>query len=209
MNLTLPITLAYSSAVTNQPFLLAETLLMADGLRQGQSWEAIKNAVEVENILNCRSLASRRNQYQGIRARLQPLADTAPELLDLLVDSPPQVARWLNFFLCLLRFRLLRELMAELVLPLTQRGITQLSAFDVDEFFARKRQQQDQLNRWQDSTFERVQSNTLRLALDAELLSGPPQGPWQIQRPPLPPVFCQALRSTGRAAFITLIGNEA
>lgn len=205
MKTVMKIQTRYTSAVTNQPFLFSETLVLAQCLREGQSWEALKYAVETENLLNHRALATRKNIFQGVSARLKA-AD--PLLIDLLLDSPPQGAKLVNFFLCLVYFRLLREFMAELVLPQTQRGIVELTAFEVQEFFAHKRQQQDVLNRWQDSTFEKVKSNTLRLASDAELLIGPPQGPWQMVRPLLSLPLVQTLKSLHCAAFIPLLGNE-
>lgn len=197
----------YTSAVTNQPFLFQETLTLAQRLQGGESWAALSVAVIEENILNCRSQATRKNVYQGIAARLKP---AAPELVDLLVDSPLAEARLINFLLCLGHFRLLRELMAELVVPLRQRGVSQLTAFEAQEFFAHKRQTQDTLYRWQESTFERVKSNTLRLALDAEVLQseGRVEGPWQIGKPLVPPALSHFLRQHKAEAFIPLLGQE-
>lgn len=195
----------YSSAVTNQPFLFDETRTVAQLLRDGNDWAQIKHAVEEENLLHCRSKATRENVFQGIAARLKP----APAgLIDQLLDSPLHGARLVNFVLCLCHFRLLRELMAELVMPLRQRGVRTLTAFEVHEFFAHKRQQQDALDRWQDSTFERVKSNTLRLASDAEVIMGPPQGPWQLPQVLVPPALAETLRAHDAAAFIALVGQE-
>ncbi len=195
----------YTSAVTNQPFLFQETLTVARDLQQGKTWQDIKTRIEVDNVLNYPAKATRKNVFQGISARLKT-ADM--RLITLLLDSPLASAKLVNFFLCLRHFRLLRELMAEAVLPQIQRGNRELTAFEVNEFFAHKRMTQDTLHRWQDSTFERVKSNTLRLATDAEVLTGPPQGPWQIQRPLMPLELSQLLRALDAAAYIPLIGQE-
>lgn len=167
----------YLSTVTNQPFMLAEVRQIAEKLNQGDDWKQIEAAVRDENCLFLRSEATRNNVFLGIRSRLK----NAPEsVLSLLTTDTLATARLINFYLCLRLFRLLREMMAEVVCDAVNRQTSEISMYEMERFFAHKREQEQSIARWSGETYSRVQSNTLRLAIDAELLTG--RGPWQWQR---------------------------
>lgn len=190
----------YLSAVTNQPFMLQEIIQVARMLEDGLSWEQIQTQILEENALQIRSLATRKNVINGLRGRL---LDAPPEILALLTSSTLDAARLTNFYLCLRRFRLLRELMAELIWDRASRQVTELTAFETDQFFSRKREQQPELARWSEETFAKVRSNTLNLAVEAGLLQG--RGPWHLQRQILPPVLRLTLESLGDQAYLKLL----
>lgn len=190
----------YLSTVTNQPFLLSEVMRVAALLEAQHTWTEIQQLVVTENLLQIKSKATRRNVFLGLKSRLK---DAPPEVLDLLNHSTLEIARLTNFYLCLRVFRLLREFMAELVYDRASRYVSELTAFDVTQFFARKREQQEALARWTESTYYRVQTSTLRLAVDAGLLQG--NGPWRFQRPVIPAALRDVLQSLGDEAFFKLM----
>lgn len=190
----------YLSAVTNQPFMLQEMTQTARLLQDGLSWEQIQSQIFEDNILQIRSLATRNNVFRGLHARLM---DAPQELLALLANGTRDTARLTNFYLCLRRFRLLRELMTELIWDRASRQVHELTSFEAEQFFNRKREQQPELSRWSDETYRRVRSNTLNLAVEAGLLQG--RGPWRLQRQILPPVLRETLESLGDQAYLKLL----
>lgn len=200
-----PITQRYLATVTNTPFLLSETRQLAAWRLAGQSWEEIREAVITDNALQLGAASSRRNVYTGVVSRLRG----APEALLVLLaghDHGHDTARLANFYVCLRHYRLLRELMQHCICANARRYIWRLTRFEARQFFERQREQQPTLAGWSPQTYERVQSNTLRLVFDAGLLALPPDsalatgmgsGPWEICRPLVTPALRRLLLADG------------
>jgi len=187
----------YLSTVTNQPFLLAETRQLASLYLAGNTFEELRSAVISDNILQLKARSTRKNVYQALASRLQ---GAPPALFELLAEHSLEMARLSNFYVCLRHYRLLRELLAERICDNASRYVWSLTLFESEQFFARKREQQNALAAWSPETYRRVATNTLRLAHDAGLLHG--KGPWDIRRPLLPPAVRQLLIDQGDGPYV-------
>ena len=92
-------------AYTNQGFLLQETSQLATLLLDGEDRARIQEMVLTDNLLQLRAEASRKTTHRAVMARLEGVPEA---LLELLVSGSVDSRRLANFYLILLKHRLLQ-----------------------------------------------------------------------------------------------------
>lgn len=192
-------------AHTNQGFLLQETSRLATLLLEGVGRTSIQEMVLTDNLLQLRADASRRTTYRAVMARL---GGVPKALLELLVSGSVDSRRLANFYLILLKHRLLREFMAEVVLEQRQRLLSHISAVDVRIFFSRKQDQEPEIGSWSAATLQKSQGNILNLTSSAGLLSRADEVKWTIQSVFVPALLREVITAQGHQALLPLMLDQ-
>ncbi len=161
--------------------------------------------VLTDNLLQLRAEASRKTTYRAVMTRLE----AAPEaLLELLVSGSVDSRRLANFYLILLKHRLLREFMAEVVLEQRQRLLSHISGVDVRTFFSRKQDQEPEIGAWSAATLQKSQGNIVNLTSSAGLLSKMDEARWAIQAVFVPTQLRVVITAQGHQALLPLILDQ-
>lgn len=190
----------YSSA--KQPFLLKETILIAKYICEGMSDEKLYNIVIQENVFQVNSVATRKDLYKTIKSRLK---DAPQELIEWIAEGPSELAKFSNLYLILIRSKLLRELLSELILDKLLIFQNRLTRQDVIRFFERKAEQNELIANWSDETFYRSQNYLLKTLMDAGLLAQETKDSWLIQPIYLPLKLKALIKSQGHGYLIKIM----
>lgn len=192
-------------AFTNQSFLLAEVTCVARLLQQGASMPEVRRAVMTENVLQLKTEHSRKTFFGNLRDRLQGVG---PSLLALLTAPDYDLRRLTNLYLLLLRHRLLREFIAEVVWRELRRMQSLVEPVEVNAFFAAKQQQSEVIAAWRESTFYKARSNLIRIGLASELLAKAGGEPLAIQPQWVPSALRDELEGANRSGFLKLLLDQ-
>jgi hypothetical protein len=198
------VTTAYA-ALTNQGFLLQETMAVAARLLQRASAKSIRREVMEEDLFQLRSIHSRKTILNAILDRLQGAPD---DLLAFLSEGGLELRKLSNLYLILVKHRLMREFIAELLGEELQGFSRVLAAADINIFFERKRYQVPELEVWTEQTFQKSRSNITGVCVDAGLLSKGPKGSYEIHPQYVPSALRDALVRAGRSSFLPLLLDQ-
>ncbi|MBG1271421.1 DUF1819 family protein [Nostoc sp. WHI] len=191
------------AARTNHAFVLTETLRVAELMYQGATQEDIRQRVLVEDLFQLRSQVSRERALQTVLKRLQQVAE---EYIQLIATGNPDTRRFTILFLILREHRLLRELIAEVLLDKIKGFDYVVTIADLRTFFEGKRDQNSTVAAWSDSTYKKAASNTLLVLVNAGLLQPTsPRGNYQIRSVPVPSALRQQLLADGLDYYLTLM----
>jgi hypothetical protein len=195
-------------AQTNHVFPLTETVAVARLLVQGSSKADIRRQVLEEDLFELRSRSSREGALQAVLRRLDQLPY---EYLELLAQGNSDTKRLTLLFLVLREHRLLRELIAEVLVEKLKGLDPTLTATDLKAFFDTKREQEAILAQWSDSTFQKATSNTVLVLVRSGLLqplqAEDTKGSYEIRAVPSPAALRQQLISDGYGKYLTLMLN--
>lgn len=191
------------AARTNHAFVLTETLRVAELIYQGATHEDIRQRVLVEDLFQLRSQVSRERALQTVLKRLEQVAE---EYIQLIATGNPDTRRFTILFLILREHRLLRELIAEVLLDKIKGFDYVVTTADLRTFFEGKRDQNSTVAAWSDSTYKKAASNTLLVLVNAGLLQPTsPRGNYQIRSVPVPSALRQQLLADGLDYYLTLM----
>ena len=190
------------AARTSHAFVLTETVMVAKLMYEGATPEDIRHRVLVEDLFQLRSYVSRKRALQTILKRLQ-----VPEVyVQLIASGNPDTRQFSILFLILREHRLLRELIAEVLLDKIQGFDYVVTSTDLRTFFERKRDQSPTVAAWSNSTYKKVASNTVLVLVNAGLLQLTSlKGKYQIRAVPLPSALRQQLIADGLGHYLTLM----
>ncbi|MEH2036773.1 DUF1819 family protein [Nostoc sp.] len=191
------------AARTNHAFVLTETLRVAELMYQGTTQEDIRQRVLVDDLFQLRSQVSRERALQTVLKRLLQVPE---EYIQLIATGNPDTRRFIILFLILQEHRLLRELIAEVLLDKIKGFDYVVTTADLRTFFEGKRDQNSTVAAWSDSTYKKAASNTLLVLVNAGLLQPTsPRGNYQIRSVPVPSALRQKLLADGLGYYLTLM----
>ena len=188
-------------AHTNQGFLLREASLVATLMRENATQDEMKRRVVDDDLFQLASLASRQTTLQTI---LKRFAGAPPPVLEFLATGEPELQRLSNLYLILLKHRLLREFIAEVVLEVLGRFTYLIPLTEVNAFMTHKRSQVPEIGEWSTTTLAKARSNLVNTCVSAGLLQRGADGlRVQVQR--VPPQLRRALTVAGSETFLRLL----
>ncbi|MEA5566670.1 DUF1819 family protein [Anabaena sp. UHCC 0399] len=191
------------AACTSYPFVLTETVTVAELMYKGATQEDIRQQVLIEDLFQLRSQVSRERALQAILKRLQQVPE---EYIQLIATGNYDTRRLTILFLVLREHRLLRELISEVLLDKIKRFNYVVTSADLRTFFAGKRDQSSILAAWSSSTYKKVASNTVLVMVKAGLLQPTsPRGNYEIRAVPVPSPLRQQLLADGLGHYLTLM----
>ena len=191
------------AARTNHAFVLTETVTVAELMHQGATADDIRRQVLVEDLFQLRSQVSRERALQTILKRLYQVPET---YVHLIATGNIDIRRYTILFLILREHRLLRELVAEILLDKIKAFDYVLTAADLRTFFEGKREPSATVAAWSDSTYKKVMSSTVKVLVNAGLLQPTPQrGNYEIRSLPVPSVLRQQLLNDAFGHYLALM----
>ena len=194
------------SALTNQGFLLRETVEVASRLAAGAQAEDVLKQVKEQDLFQLRTVKSRQTIGSAVLARLDGVP---PRLLRLLVDGGSDVQRLTNLYLILVQHRLLRELLLEVVHEALRRLATVVTMDEVNVFIEHKRDQHAAVGGWSDQTLQKARSNMLNVCVSADLLTPMDRSSYAVKAQWVPKILREELKAADREVFLrTLLDTE-
>lgn len=191
------------AARTNNAFVLTETVTVAELMHQGATLDDIRNQVLEKDLFQLRSHASRERALQTILKRLHQVPQVYVELI---ATGNTDIRRYTILFLILREHRLLRELIAEVLLDKIKAFDYVVTAADLRIFFEAKREQNEKVAAWSDSTYKKVASNTIKVLVSGGLLQPISiRGNYEIRAVPVPSVLRQQLNADGFGHYLALM----
>ncbi len=191
------------AARTNNAFVLTETVTIAELMHQGATHEDIRQRVLVEDLFQMRSQVSRERALQTILKRLHQVPEA---YIKLIATGNPDTRRLTILFLILREHRLLRELIAEVLLDKLKGYDYVVTLPELRTFFEGKRDQNSTVAAWSNSTYKKAASNTVLVLVNAGLLQlTSPRGNYQIRAVPVPSPLRQQLLADGLGHYLTLM----
>lgn len=193
------------AAHTKYAFAFTETIAIAKLMYQGLDREAIKQQVVEADLLQMRSLTSRQGAFQTIWQRLEKLPS---EYIQLMATGNADVRRFTVLFSILLQHRLLRELMADVLLDKLKQFDLIIQPSDLRVFFESKREEKQELAQWSEATYRKAASNTVLVLVGAGLLQPTkPRGTYEIRATPVPMALKQQMVADGFEQTLLLLLN--
>lgn len=191
------------AARTNNAFVLTETVTVAELMHQGATLDDIRKQVLEKDLFQLRSQASRQQALQTILKRLHQVPQV---YIELIATGNTDIRRYTILFLILREHRLLRELIAEVLLDKIKAFDYVVTAADLRIFFEAKREQNERVAAWSDSTYKKVVSNTIKVLVSAGLLQPISiRGNYEIRAVPVPSVLRQQLNADGFGHYLALM----
>lgn len=191
--------------LTKQAFALTDSVLVASLIARGANSEEIRQQVLDHDIFEMRSRSSRDGALRTILRRFK----TVPkDYIHLLASDNPDVRRFTLLFLLLQENRLMRELIAEVLIEKLRQLDPVAKGTEIRAFFETKREQEPVVAQWSASTFERTAQNTVMALVRAGLLFPiQPKGDYEIRSMPVPSQLRQQLILDGFESYLALMLN--
>ena len=190
------------SALTNQGFLLRETVEAASRLAAGAQAEDVLKQVKEHDLFQLRTVKSRQTIGNAVLTRLDGVP---PRLLRLLVDGGSDVQRLTNLYLILVQHRLLREFLLEVVHDALRRLATVVTMDEVNVFIEHKREQHAAVGSWSDQTLQKARSNMLNVCASADLLTRVDRASYAVKAQWVPKVLRDELKAVDREVFLRML----
>lgn len=190
---------------TKQAFALPETVIIAALITKGASPDEVKQQVLDHDVFQLRSRSSREG---ALRTILRRFNHVSKDYIDLLASDNPDLRRFTLLFLLLQENRLMRELVAEVLIEKLKRLDPVAKGAEIRSFFETKREQEPVVAQWSASTFERTAQNTVMALARAGLLFPiQPKGDYEIRSVPVPSQLRQQLILDGLEPYLALMLN--
>lgn len=135
---------------------------------QLKDWDAVKEIVKSENLIQARTQSSIQRVYQELSPRLVQLN---LEQLELLVEGNSQEQKQLLWLAICKRYAYIREFAVEVIREKYLRFDYELTELDYAAFFNRKADWHDELDQLKDSTRGKIKTVIFRMLREADVIS--------------------------------------
>jgi len=158
----------YKLSFTGAGLSISGSIKIAQVYLQIKDWDAVKEKVKTENLLQARTQSSVQRTFQELAPRLQQLT---AEQLGLLVEGNHQEQKQILWFAVCSRYAYIREFAIEVVREKYQSLDYELTEFNYDAFFNRKADWHDELDRLRETTKTKLKTVLFRMLREAGLIS--------------------------------------
>lgn len=196
-----PVRDAYA-AYTNQGFLGRETAATAEMLAGGATPSEVRRRVMEQNLFQLTSESSRKSTVNAVLARLD---NATPSLLRLVTSTEPDTRRLTTLYVILLQHRLLREFVADVLVPIANLPDESVTQTNVSVFMQRVASQQPDVDAWSATTKQKSASNMLRVLTDAGVLLRQKPDQHTVLAQWVPADLRRELEEAGRNEFLKLL----
>lgn len=187
----------YTATMTGNPFLYRETRMVAKMVVAGYDDDAIRDEVINRNAFQCDKKNTNLKHLAEIKLRLSLLPADFVKLID---ESDAETSRLILFYALLVRYRLLREFMAELLYEKLMLMEPLLRVPEVDIWLAHKKEQDDKVATWTESTMKKVKQVLLKMAMEAGYLKKE-KSDYRILNVMVPKVLTDEIQRNRDAAY--------
>ena len=158
----------YKLSFTAAGLSISSSIKIAETYLQLQDWDAVKEKVKTENLLQARTQTSIQRTFLELAPRLQQLT---VEQLELLVEGNHQEQKQLLWFAVCQRYAYIREFAVKVIYAKYQSLDYELTDFDYAVFFNRKADWHEELDRLRKSTKTKLKTVLFRMLREAGLIS--------------------------------------
>ncbi|HOT77456.1 MAG TPA: DUF1819 family protein [Candidatus Wallbacteria bacterium] len=187
----------YTATMTGNPFLYRETRIVVKMVCAGYDDGSIREEVINRNAFQCDKKNTNLKHLAEIKLRLSLLPADFAKLID---ESDAETSRLILFYALLVRYRLLREFMAELLYEKLMLMEPLLRVPEVDIWLAHKKEQDDKVATWTESTMKKVKQVLLKMAVEAGYLKKE-KSDYRILNVMVPKVLTDEIQRTCDAAY--------
>jgi Putative inner membrane protein (DUF1819) len=193
---------------TNNAFAFRETVLVAGLLEREKTWQEIQDEIRIHNLFQLRSLTSREKAFRAIHRLLRGIDRN---YIQLLANPNSEVRTYTYLFLLLTKYRLLRELVTEILIEKIRNFESRITETDIRFFFEAKKEQVLEISRWSESTYKKTISNTTLILMKSDILHPLTlkRQSFQILRSTVPSLVKQRLELDGARKFLLLMLDSA
>lgn len=184
MGLTMP----YNGSLTGEPFLFYEMRTVSKQYLEGKPIEDIIAYIKRDNLFQYPTERKIGNLARACHRRLIALGNN--KLVDAMANAPVEVAKQINLYAMMRYNRLIREFMVNLVGEKYRQQDFSYSRKDINVFFSRLQEQNDDVAAWSDQTVTKLKQVLTKCLVETEMLDS-------VKDTALNPIFISAELETG------------
>jgi len=158
----------YALSFTTGALLMREAAIAAPLYLRERDWSKVRAAIEQDNLLQTRTVASGQRLTREVAQRLEVLSDSE---LELLIDGTATERGHLLWAAVCRRYDLIGEFAEEVLRERFLLLAASLDHDDFDSFIRTKALWHEELADLKDSTVRKLRSNVFRMLVEAGLLS--------------------------------------
>ena len=158
----------YLMSFTAGSLLTQESMVLAKLYDEQQGWDAVRELVFADNLLQMRTASAARRVFREVSARLDTLT---PAQLHLLLSGSHQDQKFLLWLAICKRYRFICEFATDVIREKALRVDFELSYDDYDLFFNSKAEWHPEIDRLSPSTRLKLREVLFRMLREAGLLS--------------------------------------
>lgn len=193
----------YSAALTGEPFLFYESRQVARLKLSGRNRQQIREEIKSQNLFQYATEKSLAKRINAVQKRVDTLDKT---LLRFLAEKPSATAKIINLYAIMNTNKLMLDFMIEVIGEKFEQGNLILEKKDLNEFFAAKREQQENVARWSDETVAKLKRVLPRIIFEAGILVDRNTG--TLQRLTLDKDVEKYFREHGEIEFLKALGTR-
>ena len=156
----------YNAAITREQFLFYEMRTTAKMVCEGLEREEIIDRIVKENLFQYPTEKSVRKMAQACLRRLEALDDET--LTEAIATQPSEVAKQVCLYAMMKQYRLVWDFMITVIGSKYQLMDTSFGKIDLNTFFMRLQEQDDDVASWSDSTIKKLKQVLLKILVDNE-----------------------------------------
>ena len=157
----------YSAALTGEPFLFYESRQVARLKLSGRNPQQIREEIKNQNLFQYANEKRLNIRITAVQKRIDTLDGP---LLRFLAEKPAATAKIINLYAIMNTNKLMLDFMIEVIGEKFEQGNLILEKKDLNEFFAAKREQQENVARWSDETVAKLKRVLPRIIFEAGIL---------------------------------------
>lgn len=158
----------YALSFTSGALLMREAVIAAPLYLRERGWSEVRSAIEQDNLLQTRTLASSQRLTREVTQRLEVLSDNE---LEMLIAATATERGHLLWAAACRRYDLIGEFAEEVLRERFLLLAVTLDHDDFDSFIRTKALWHEELADLKDSTLRKLRSNVFRMLVEAGLLS--------------------------------------
>ena len=193
----------YSAALTGESFLFYESRQVARLKLSGRNQQQIREEIKSQNLFQYATEKSLAKRINAVQKRVDTLDEM---LLRFLAEQPSATAKIINLYAIMNTNKLMLDFMIEVIGEKFEQGNLVLEKRDLNEFFAAKREQQENVARWSDETVAKLKRVLPRIIFEAGILVDRNTG--TLQRLTLDKDVEKYFRDHGEIEFLKALGTR-
>ena len=158
----------YNGGLTREQFLFHEMRITAKLVASGKDDAAVLAEITSDNLFQFPTERSVKNLAQCCLRRLHALDD--PELVRAIANAPSEEAKQICLYAMMKQNRLVWDFMITVIGEKYRLLDTSFSRMDLNIFFARLQEQNDNVAGWTEQTIQKIKSVLIRILIENDYL---------------------------------------
>ncbi|WP_303869623.1 DUF1819 family protein [Acetobacterium wieringae] len=181
-------TMMYNGSLTAEQFLFYEIRIVSKQYLEGKSIDEIVEVIKYDNLFQYPTERKISKLARACHRRI--LALDNDKLVYELANAPVEVAKQINLYAMMRYNRLVREFMTSLIGEKYRQHDFSYSRKDINVFFSRLREQNDNIATWSEQTIAKLKQVLTKCLIETEMLDN-------VRACELNPIFISAELENG------------